>query len=720
MSSTRMQPFYKGLGYFLVFLLTVAIVVSPLLASDEPLYRQGQVVSQDVRAPYTLQYESEYLTRQQQELQANAVQPVYTPPDAGIARRQVSYLRAALDYISTVHADTFATPQQRLQDLAALHDLQLDLEPRQALLALSPTAWQAVQQEAIRVLTQVMQRAIQESEVDSVRRSLPALVSLSLPEEQVDIIAQLVSPFIVANSLYSETLTAAARQAARESVQPVKRTFVAGETIVSRGSVLSELDIEALTQFGLTRPQSNRTEVWGGVALSVLMSTLLIGYILRIDSEKRFKSGKALLILGLLYLVFLALTRWVIYDTGNIWPYILPVSAFGMSVAAVFDSRLALFAALPLAILAPYGAQDNLLLQTFYLVSTVGGIIILHPARRVSSFVRAGMVSSLSGIIAVLAITLSSASDLALDNLSSLIVAALFHGVLSAALALILEFPLAQWLDETTEIQLMELAKPDHPLLQYLLRQAPGTYQHSLQVANLAEQAAESVNANAFLTRVGALYHDVGKARNPAFFIENQIPGSLNPHDNLSPEESAAIIIRHVSDGVDLAHKYHLPRRIQNFILEHHGTAVTNYQYTKAVNAADGDWEKVDLGQFRYPGPVPHSRETAILMLADGCEAITRARPPKTEEELRALVKSIIANRQKEGQLDEVDLTLKDLSRIQESFVATLKGVYHPRIVYPEMKKQPDGGPKGAANPQVPSPQSDPVSPPTEKSTRPL
>ncbi len=717
MFSTRMQPFYRGVGYLLAFLLTAAIVIFPLLKSDEPVYKQGQVVSQDVRAPYTLQYESEYLTRQQQELQANAVLPVYTPPDASIARRQISHLRAALDYISAVRADTFATPEQRLQDLAALQDVQLDLETRRELLALSPTAWQAVQQEAIRVLEQVMQRTVQESQVDGVRRSLPALVSLSLPEEQADIIAYLVSPFIVANSLYSEALTESARQAARESVQPVKRTFVAGETIVPRGSVLSELDIEALTQFGLTRPQSKRTQVWGGLALSVLMSTLLIGYLIRIDGEKRSRSGRALLILGLLYLIFLALTRWVIYNAGSIWPYILPVSAFGMSVAAVFDSRLALFVALPLAILAPYGAQDNLLLQTFYLVSAVGGIIILHPARRVSSFVRAGMVSGLSGMIAVLSITLTSTSDLALDNLFSLIVAALFHGVLSAALAPILEFSLAQWLDETTEIQLMELAKPDHPLLQYLLRQAPGTYQHSLQVANLAEQAAESVNANAFLTRVGALYHDVGKTSAPAFFIENQIPGSLNPHDNLPPEESAAIIIQHVFDGVNLARKYHLPRRIQNFILEHHGTGITHYQYTKAVNAADGDKEKVDISQFRYPGPVPHSRETAILMLADGCEAITRARPPKTEEELRTLVKSIITNRQKEGQLDEVDLTLKDLSRIEDSFVATLRGVYHPRILYPEMKKQPNGDSKGAALPQVASSQSDPVSQPAEKST---
>ncbi|MCZ2120706.1 MAG: HDIG domain-containing protein [Anaerolineales bacterium] len=237
-----------------------------------------------------------------------------------------------------------------------------------------------------------------------------------------------------------------------------------------------------------------------------------------------------------------------------------------------------------------------------------------------------------------------------------------------------------------TSLQLLDLSRPDFPLLQFFLRSAPGTYQHSLQVANLAEQAAEKIGADPLLTRVGAQFHDIGKALNPAFFIENQVEGSINKHEDISPEESAATIIRHVTDGVNLAKKHRLPRRLQDFILEHHGTLITRYQYTQAMEAANNDATKVDVEQFRYPGPRPRSRETALLMLADATEARARAEKPASDEDLRTLVRSVIETVQRFHQLDDTLLTLRDLSQITESFVTTLRGTYHPRIQYPNAK----------------------------------
>ena len=236
----------------------------------------------------------------------------------------------------------------------------------------------------------------------------------------------------------------------------------------------------------------------------------------------------------------------------------------------------------------------------------------------------------------------------------------------------------------------MEISRPDYPLLQFLLRNAPGTYQHSLQVANLAEQAAETIGADALLSRVGALYHDVGKSTNASFFIENQVPGNLNSHDDLDPIKSAATIIQHVSDGLQLTRKYRLPPRIRDFISEHHGTLVTRYQYTRAVEAAGNNPNLVDLEQFRYPGPAPRSRETALLMLADSCEARARAELPKDDAELRKLIKNVIDYCQKEGQLDNTSITLRDLSQITSSFFSTLKNIYHPRLHYPELIKEPE------------------------------
>jgi putative nucleotidyltransferase with HDIG domain len=245
-------------------------------------------------------------------------------------------------------------------------------------------------------------------------------------------------------------------------------------------------------------------------------------------------------------------------------------------------------------------------------------------------------------------------------------------------------FILAQFLGLTTALQLLEISRPDSSLLNYFLQRAPGTYQHSLQVANLAEQAAECIQADTLLTRVGALFHDVGKAANPLFFVENQPPSQIDSHDDLKPETSAQVIIRHVADGLELARKYHLPRRLQDFIAEHHGTLITRYQYNRAMQIAKADNSQVDEAKFRYPGPAPRSKETALLMFADGVEARARAERPGNDDEVRALVRSVIERCQKYGQLDNAPLSQRDLTDIIESFVTTLRVTYHPRLEYPK------------------------------------
>jgi putative nucleotidyltransferase with HDIG domain len=219
-----------------------------------------------------------------------------------------------------------------------------------------------------------------------------------------------------------------------------------------------------------------------------------------------------------------------------------------------------------------------------------------------------------------------------------------------------------------------------------MLQKAPGSYQHSLQVAVLAEQAAEKLGADSLLVRIGGMYHDVGKSLNPAFFIENQSTGKLDSHDSEDPIESAQTVIRHVYDGLALARRHRLPPRIQDFIREHHGTLMTRYMYVRALEAVNGDTSKVDMERFRYPGPIPGSRETALLMLADGTQARVRAESPQSEEDLHRIVRITIEFCQKEGQLDNTRLTLRDLRTITDSFVETLKTTYHPRIRYPEIK----------------------------------
>jgi putative nucleotidyltransferase with HDIG domain len=232
--------------------------------------------------------------------------------------------------------------------------------------------------------------------------------------------------------------------------------------------------------------------------------------------------------------------------------------------------------------------------------------------------------------------------------------------------------------------------------LLFILHNAPGTYQHSLQVANLAEQAARAIGANALLTRVGAFYHDCGKALHPHYYIENQT-AEQNVHEQLDPSSSAHIILDHVREGIELARRYRLPKQVQAFIPEHHGTLELTYQLQAAIEDAGGDEHLVNRKDFTYPGPRPRSKETAILMLSDGVEAKARADNPRDEDEIDTLVRWVIQDRLNRGQLDRTELTLKDLDTIRRTLATSLKGIYHPRLRYPS----PEPSAAAAAEPSV-------------------
>jgi hypothetical protein len=511
-------------------------------------------------------------------------------------------------------------------------------------------------------------------------------------------VAELAAALLVPNSFYNESQTEAERESARQAVAPLSRSFQAGETVVQRGQIITETALEALQKQGLVQTQDPWKPLLSAAALVLLEMSFLVLYLRR--NTKLMVDLRGLTVIACLFLIFLAGARLLTGDSLTL-AYVFPLAAYSLTIAALFGANPALVTSLLLAILASYDRPDAMLLMLYYILGSFFGIMLLGKAQRIISFFWAGLAVAASGALVTIAFTLPDpgANLLAITTLSG---AALLNGIASASLALLLQFFLAQLLGMTTALQLMELSRPDHPLLQLLLRNSPGTYQHSLQVANLAEQAAEAIGADTLLTRVGAQYHDVGKSINPMFFIENQMLGNNNPHEALAPIESAQIIIRHIPDGVELARRHRIPERIQDFIREHHGTMIARFQYYNAVKAAGDDESKVDQELFRYPGPSPRSRETAILMLADGSEARVRAERPKDEIAIKDVIKSLIQNRLSSGQLDNTGLTLHDLETIADSFSATLRGIYHPRIEYPALDKittHPQD-----PNPTVPSP----------------
>lgn len=672
-----------------LFLLAAVFVLLSLVALLSPLLKRmlsptpevGQVAQQDILAREALTYTSEVLTEQRRQDVERAIPNVFTAPDTSVARQQLERLRATIAYINSVRADGYATSKQKLDDLAALDEIHINQETAFMILALSDSRWLAVQQEAITVLEQLMRRTIRSDNVEDIRRNVQTMVSLSLPEGQAAIVAELAAAFVTPNSFYSEALTVAARKEAREAVKPITRTYALGQTVVQRGQVLSAADVEALVKMGLAQPQRRWQDPAGAAALVVLTMVFFGLYLGREPSLAR--EPRAMVVMLILFQGFLLSARLVIPD-HTVLPYAFPLAGYGLLVAALFGSHLAMVSSLPLAVMAAFGLPNALDLTLYYVMGTLVGILGLGNARRMVSFVWAAMAVGISSTAIIMAYRLPlPTSDLI--GITTLTGAAFFSGLASAGVSVLLQFFMAQFLGLTTPMQLMELTRPDHPLLQRLLHDSPGTYQHSLQVANLAEQAAEQIGADTLLTRVGALYHDAGKALNPVFFIENQMPGFLNPHDDLDPATSAATIIRHVTDGLLLAKEHRLPRRIMDFIGEHHGTMLTRYQYVNAVKASGCDESRVNKEHFRYPGPRPSSRETAILMLADGCEARMRAEHPKNEDELRVMIKSVIDDRVSAGELDHTNITLRELDVILNSFVTTLRGIYHPRIQYPQL-----------------------------------
>jgi putative nucleotidyltransferase with HDIG domain len=684
----KTPPRIRTLQIILLSLVSVILfgaLVFPTLSSPTAIsLRAGDVSPDDYLAPQDIEYISEVRTEDARLAAENAVAPVYAPPDTTLARRQIERLRAALQYITLVRNDENATAEQKASDIASLSDISLRPQPIEQIIGLTSTRWDTIQQESLSVLEQVMRLTIRDNETELVRKTIPSLVSLALNDDQAAIVVELVSEFVTPNSLYSADLTETAKQSARDAVEPIIQSYKAGEVIILRGQIIRAPHLEALQQLGLIEQASPWQDYAGAGALVFTLAALSGMYFSRRRLLFLF-DARSLIVVALIVLVFVIGARLLIPDR-TIVPYAYPLASVGLLIATMFGLEAGIIFSLLTALLVPYGMPNALDLTPYYIVSSLVGVLMLGSARRVWTFFRAGMAVSVAGIVTLLAFRLPFVS---MDGIAMLQLAgaAIFSGLASSSIALLLQYFLAQSLGLTTALQLIEISRPDFPLLQFFLRHAPGTYQHSLQVANLAEQAAELIGADALLTRVGALFHDVGKSLNPTFFIENQAAGTANPHDALDPEQSAAIIIAHVPDGVSLARKHRLPRRIDDFILEHHGTMITRYQQNQAIEAAGGDASKVDHSKFQYPGPRPRSRETALLMLADGTEARARAVRPKGEEEIRELVLATIEAAQKQGQLDSTQLTFQDLTVVTDAFVTILKGTHHSRIAYP--KEQP-------------------------------
>lgn len=667
---------------FSSMLAFLSLVVPDFIDETAFQMQVGEVTAQEILAPYSLTFTSEVLTDKAKNEIVAMTPSIYLPADPSIGRHQIEGLRAVLYYLTTVRQDKYATNEQKLSDIASIEEVDLSEEIANNILTLTQDKWESVGNEAAQVLEQVMRNTIRSNDLMSVKNNVPSIIDYSFSEDHAKIIIELVSPFIVPNSLFSEELTNAAKDRAVAELEPIARSFIAGETLVRRGQILKPEDLEALDKFGLIQSE-NQYQEWIASLILVGLIALFIGFYFSRRKMPQLIKLKSVLLISGTFLLLLIIARFFVIDR-TIIPYVFPISAFSLTLMVIFNLEIGMVFTIALGILLAYNTPRGLDLTLFYILPSILGMLAIGKARRISSFLVSGIAIGISGVAIIFAFRLGDTlSDWV--GIASLSAASILNGLASASLALFFQYVFSQILDITTPLQLLDLARTDHPLLQKILRDSPGSYQHSLQVANLAEHAAEAIGADVLLVRVGAIYHDCGKSANPQFFIENQVNEKIDSHDDIDPATSAATIIQHVLDGVSLAKKYRLPTQVVDFIKEHHGTLLTQYQYNQALRNAS-DPTDVDENLFRYPGPKPRSRETAILMLSDGTEARARAEKPKDEAELRSLIRKVITYYHSEEQLVHTDLTLKDLTAIEDSFFNTLRNIYHPRIQYPTAK----------------------------------
>jgi putative nucleotidyltransferase with HDIG domain len=675
---------WRLLLFTIVCAFSLIIVGTPISLRPSPFsLKVGDVSFQDIRAPRSFSYISEILTNQARDAAEKSVSPVFLPADPSISRKQFELLNQTINQIENIRLNNSLSPENKIQLLSNLVNVQLTQDYLKNILALQENRWIQIKNECLLVFEQIIRSPISEDHLISIKNNIPAHIGFSFSEKEVELIKQLISPFIIVNSVYSNEKTNEAVQIAREKVSQVIKYYASGEMIVFSGQLISPQTWEALQSLGLVQSTNEPLEL--ASAFLLIITTLIVpALFLRQVKKALFDDPAALLLISILFLLFLGTAKLVI-SNHTILPYLFPIAAFGLTIASIFDYETGIISLIPLSILLSYILTNNVELIVYFWLSSATAIFVLGKGRRLIIFFAAGIVVGLVGSAVIIAFRLTE-GYFDPEGLITLIGIAFLNGLGSISLTLLLQYYFALLLGRTTALQLMELSRPDHPLLQFLMINAPGTYQHSLQTANLTEQAARIVKADPLLARVGALYHDVGKATNPDFFIENQDRGPLNTHENLKPEVAAHTIIKHVEDGVTLAKKYGLPPQIINFITEHHGNMIARYQYFLSLKKPAKINVVPNKKHFVYPGQPPRTRETAILMLADGCEARIKAEYPKTKSGIRNLVNDTFNYYILEKQLNNVNLTFRDINLIEDSFVTSFVNAAHKRMRYPSNK----------------------------------
>ena len=572
--------------------------------------------------------------------------------------------------------------KNKVKELTSYKNFSLSEHDATTLLSLNRDTLKNLQWEILDILNTVYETNIQDGNEESLLAAQQTANSemdkLNLDSSYESIIRNIVLSKIEPNLFYDEEKT-------NEKIEEVKKStekviIKKNQIIVKEGEPITEGQIQTLKELGIIGEGKT-----GSLLVLYILTAMFIGIILYLqytyvkkNHKAIYEDNKKLILICLLNVSYLVLASGVKYVS----PYLIPMVCTPLLLSMLINHKVSLvlssYNVILLGALIEFDPQ--IILLAF--ISTILSSTILRKMQQRNDIIYATLgIGLLCGILNFLIGNMVSINikEVIINSLLT-IVGVLISGVLTIGILPFIE----NTFDVVTTLKLLELSNPNSPLLRKLLMESPGTYHHSMLVANLAEMAAEEVGANPVVTRIGAYYHDVGKTSRPYFFKENQI-GNENPHDKITAALSARIIISHVKDGVELAKEYKLPKVIQDIIAEHHGTTFVKYFYITEKNNSD-DPDSINEDDYKYPGPIPSTKESGIIMLADSVEAAVRSITEPTSEKIEQMVSNIIDGKIKDKQLNNCDLTFKDLDKIKECFLKALKGIYHQRIEYPTEK----------------------------------
>lgn len=675
-----------------IFFVLITLLVSFEFVPQKVNLQVGEISPATIYAPRNVIYVDLEKTAEERRKAMEKVPrvPEIDPEVSAAVRRDIVRV---LDNVKAVQAGTETEIGAKVTKLKGLIPFNLNDDVLKALAGGKPASIDQLSEGITIILSEIIDQGegITSEKLEEAKGKAASKIAARQFQEPYKILGQgLVKHFLRSNAFFDEEKYRLLQQETAESVPPVRVNIQYRERVITQGDVVTGEHLTKLQALGLSRPERTFNTLFGtGILVALLMAiTLLYTYIHQKDV---YRNDSYLNLIGIIVLMVLIVSRAVMAINIDQWPelgalfgYLAPLAAAGMLITILLDSRLALLVVMNLALLLGVMSGNQF---DFGLVAFVGGVSGAFSVSRLSQrgdLVRAGIYVGLTNVVIIAIAGLLSGVPWYL-----LITSALALGIANGLLSSILTNGALPYLETsfgiTSTVRLLELSNPSNTLLKQLMTEAPGSYHHSILVGNLSEAAAEVVGAEPLLVRVGAYYHDIGKIKRPYFFIENQLAGD-NPHDKIAPSLSTLILTSHVKDGVELAREHKLPQPIIDIVEQHHGKSLVSYFYHKAV---EGDrTETIQEEDFRYEGPKPKTKEAAIVMLADNIEAAVRSLQNPTAGRVEGLVRKIIKDRLMDGQLDECDLTFKDLDAIANSFVRVLSGIFHNRIEYPDMKQE--------------------------------